>query len=126
MKFLVPVVVAAGTGVLAVFAVPASFVGMASHAVRQIHLADLNPIRAVFDYEQQQVRTPMTPQDLGFHASPMTLSPVIMTPPQSLGVNLGQSFDPQAQMEIEQNNRRMQDMQAYMRDPNHWMGPPPQ
>jgi len=135
MKFALLVAGTAGFAMLAVFAIPGTVVGSASvgfhHVVErsgfaQVSLADLNPLRAIFDYEKRRIQTPLTPEQLGFHPSPpMTFSPIAIVPPQSLKLDLSQSFGQQAQMQIEQNNRRMQDMQAYARDPTHWVGPPP-
>jgi len=125
MKFVVLVAAVAVVAAAAVSALPPTLVSTVAADLRQFRLVDLNPLRAVFDYEQRQIQTPMTPEALGFHTSTMKLTPMSLTPPASLGLNLGQSFDPQAQYEIQQNNQRVQDMQAYMHDPAHWVGPPP-
>jgi len=123
MKFVLMLVAAACAGALAMAAVPTAIVRSGAEDLRQFHLADLNPLRLIFDYEQQRIQTPLTPEELGFHGSPVVMAPIV--PPPGLKLDLSQSLNPQAQYEIQRNNQRMQDMQAYMHDPSHWVGPPP-
>jgi hypothetical protein len=136
MKFMILVAAAASAGALAILAVPASLVQsgvdsvhalVRSFGVGQLSLADLNPFRAVFDFEQKRISTGETPDQLGFHTSAVTAGPM-WTPSQSFSVNVSPGpygFDPQAQYEIQQNNQRMEDLRNYNRDPMHWTGPPP-
>ena len=123
MKFVLMLVAAACAGALTVVAIPTAIVGSGAQELRQFHLVDLNPLRLIFDYEQLRIQTPMTPEQLGFHPSRVTLTPIV--PPPPLKLDLSQSLDPQARYEIQRNDQRMQDMQAYMHDPSHWVGPPP-
>ena len=138
MKFVVLVAAAASAGAVAVFAVPStmfssgagSFKSLATRAgLDHFTLADLNPLHIVFNYMQQQINTGYTPEQLGFHPSPVILSPIQMptTNLDSFKAPLGPGgFDPQAYMEMQQNNRRMEDTRNYMNNPTHWIGPPPQ
>ena len=123
MKFVLLMVSAAVAGALTMLALPTTMVGPGVAELRQMRLADLKPLQLIFDYQQKRIRTPLTPEEMGFHGSPVVLTPI--APPPALKLDLGQSLDPQAQYELQHNNQRMQDMQAYMRDPSHWVGPPP-
>jgi hypothetical protein len=125
MKFVLLVVAAAGAGALATFAVPTLLFSAASDQLRQIRLTDLSPFRAIYDMEKQQIQPGLTPEQLGIHRSPITISPITLPPPQSLKLDLSHAFEAQAELQIQQNERRMRDMQAYGRDPMHWEGPPP-
>jgi hypothetical protein len=125
MKFLIMLVVAAGAGALTMLAIPTGFVTTSSDALREIRLADLNPFRAIFDSGQRQIRPGATPEPRGLHSSAITVSPVALPPPASLKLDLGRAFEAQAESQIQQNNRRMQDMQAYTNNPSQWSGPPP-
>jgi hypothetical protein len=125
MKRLLLVVVAAGAGALTMLAIPTSFVSTASGELREIRLVDLNPFRAIFDSGQRQIRAGMTPEQLGLHPSVVNVSPMTLPPPASLKLDLGRAFEDQAESQIQQNDRRMQDMQAYTRNPSQWSGPRP-
>ena len=134
MKFVLMLVGAALTGALATVAVPPILVGPATDGLRQlvsssgltqIHLTELNPLRAIYDYEQQQIRTGLTPEHLGIHSSAITLSPITLPPPASLKLDLSRAYEAQAESQIQQNDRRMQAMQSYMNNPSQWSGPPP-
>jgi hypothetical protein len=76
MRFGFLVVAAAAVGILATVAIPSTFLQTSSTAVRSfvggIKVADLNPFRAVFDYDQAQISAVHTPQSLGF--KPTTVS----------------------------------------------------
>jgi hypothetical protein len=122
-------------GALAVFLVPstspqsgASSMHMliAQSGLKDFHLVDLNPLHFIFDFEQKQINTPMTPDQLGFHGSPVVLKSY-QWPSNSFGpapaLGLG-GFDPQTQYELQQNAQRMQGIQNYMRDATGT--PPPQ
>ena len=124
MKLLV-LVVAVGAGALAVFAVPATIVSAASDQLRQIGLADLNPLRAIFDSEQQKIRAGMTPQALGLRSSSVTFTPMTLAPPPSLKLDLSRAYEAQAESQIQQVDQHMQTMQAYRNNPSQWSGPPP-
>jgi hypothetical protein len=134
MKFVLMLVGAALTGALATVAVPPILVGPATDGLRQlvsssgltqIHLTELNPLRAIYDYEQQQIRTGMTPEQLGLHSSAITLSPMKLGPPQTLKLDLSRAFEAQAESQIDQSIRHSQTMQAYTNNPSAWSGPPP-
>lgn len=126
-------------GALAVFAVPTTVLHSGSsslHAVvsesglNRFTLADLNPLRAIFDYEQQRINDGTTPEQLGFHGTAVTLGP-IWTPPPTLGLSIDKdsmdrAFAARVQSQIQQSYQHSQDLQAYGRDPAHWIGPPPQ
>jgi len=125
MKRLLLIVFAAGAGALTVLAIPSHFVSTTSGELREIRLVDLNPLRAIFDSEQQQIHAGMTPEQLGIHTSVVTVSPMTLPPPASLKLDLGRAFEAQAESQIQQNDRRMQNLQAYTRNPSQWSGPPP-
>jgi len=137
MKFVILVALTACAAALAIFAIPSNLIpsgfgGVGALATRSgldhFTLADLNPLRFVFDYERQRINAGDTPEQLGFHPSPVILSPVQM-PTTSLDQFKGPlgpgGYDPQAYMEMQQNNQRMDAMRHYMNDPAHWVGPPP-
>jgi hypothetical protein len=137
MKFVILVALTACAAALAIFAVPSNLIpsdfgGVEMLAARSgldhFTLADLNPLRFVFDYERQRINAGDTPEQLGFHPSPVILSPVQM-PTTNLDRFKGPlgpgGYDPQAYMEMQQNNQRMDAMRHYMNDPTHWVGPPP-
>ena len=126
MKFVILIVAAAVTGALAVIAVPSSLVTAASDQLGQIRLSDLNPLRAIFDYEQHQIQVGTTPDQLGFHSTAVTLTPAPFTlSPPPLKLDLSQAYRGQAQSQIEQSERHMQSMQSYMNNPSQWSSPPP-
>lgn len=98
MKFAT-LIAAAGAGALVALAMP------------------VNPFRAVYNYEQHRIQTPATPEELGLHASAVT--PMPLAPPPPLKLDLGQSLQTQAELQIQQNDRRTQDLQAYRPNPSH-------
>lgn len=123
MKFVILMVSAAVAGALSMFLVPTTIVRSGTEELRQFRLADLNPLRLIFDYEQKQRQTPLTPAEMGFHGSPVILKPI--SPPATLKLDLSQSLQTQGDLGMQQSDRHMQDMQAYTRDPDHQVGPPP-
>ncbi|HEX3432359.1 MAG TPA: hypothetical protein VHT03_15900 [Rhizomicrobium sp.] len=84
-----------------------------------------NPFRAVFAYEQRQIGDGMTAGDLSIHDSAIKLSPIPLVPPQSLKLDLSQSFETQAELQLRQNDQRRQDLQVYTHNPSPWSVPPP-
>jgi len=125
MKFVLIVVGAACAGALAMLALPPTVVRAASDGLRQVRLSDINPFRAIFDYEQQRIRQGMTPDELGIQTSTVKFVPVTLTPPPSLKLDLSRAYEAQAESQIHLNERRMQAMQAYTSNPSQWSGPPP-
>lgn len=73
----------------------------------------VNPVQVAFDYGQHRIRTPATPG--GFHSAPVTVAP--NAPPPPLKLDLGQSLQTQAELQIQQSDRRRQDIQAYRHNP---------
>jgi hypothetical protein len=65
------------------------------------------------------------PEQLGLHTSTVTVTPMMAAPPASLKLDLGRAYQEQAQSQIGQNERRMQDLRAYANNPSQWSGPPP-
>ena len=133
MKFVLLVVAAAAAGALLMVAVPSTLIQSASLDVRgfvdssgltDVHLTKLNPFRAIFDHEQQQIRVGLTPEQLGIHGSAIALTPMRLGPPQALKLDLSRAFEAQAESQIQQNERRMQAMQAYRNNASQWSGPP--
>jgi hypothetical protein len=92
-------------------------------------IADLNPIRAAFDLVKTRVQAGTTPEDLGFHGSPVV---VTMPDPKNWP---GPSFtlDPSqrngwAQTAAQQTrafNNHMEDIRNYAHNPAGWHGVPP-
>jgi hypothetical protein len=107
------------------FALPATFLSTASDELRQIRLADLNPLRAIYDAEQRQIRAGTSPEALGLHGSAVTFRPVMLAPPASLKLDLSRAYEAQAESQIQQSQQHMQAMQAYTNNPSQWSGPPP-
>lgn len=140
MKFAIVVAATVCAVALAIFAIPSNLIPSgfggfetlsANTGLKHFTLADLNPLRFVFDYEQQQINTPYTPEQLGFHGSPVVLtpSPWASAPGFTLNIdkdNMNRAFAAQIQSQIQQSYQHSQDLQAYGRDPTHWIGPPPQ
>jgi hypothetical protein len=115
MKFVILVVAAAGLGASAIFAVPSAVLQsgyssvqglVADSGLTQLKLADLNPLRAIFDFEQQRIQAGQTPDQLGFHGSAAKLGPM-WTPPSQPAFGTPQH----------QNNQPS--------DPMGWNGAPP-
>jgi hypothetical protein len=76
MRFGFLVVAAAAAGILATVAipsVPSNDVDGRAILCRGIKIADLNPFRAVFDYDQAQIAAGHTPESLGFKPSPVSI-----------------------------------------------------
>ncbi|HUO92278.1 MAG TPA: hypothetical protein VMU22_05110 [Rhizomicrobium sp.] len=83
MKFAVLVGAAAAFGMIAAVAVPSAAIESGALQVQAlgdriggIKLADLNPIRAIYDWEAEQIKKPMTPEELGIHHQELTLRPI--------------------------------------------------
>ena len=104
---LVALIAAACAGVLVALAIPTT--------------SDLNPLRLVFAYERQHVRTGTTPDQLAPKTSLAATQP--MAPPQSLKLDLGSAFDGRAESQMQENERRIQALQTYTRNPP--IVPPP-
>ena len=101
-------VAAACAGVLVALALPA--------------VSDRNPFRTVFDYERGQIPAGATSDQAGGPGSARAYN-APLTPPQSLRLDLGRAFPAEGQPPIEQNNQRIESLQAYTRNPPDW--PPP-
>jgi hypothetical protein len=93
-------------------------------------IADLNPIRATYDTVKAKIQTGMTPDELGFHASP----PLNVTMPdpktwQGVGFTLSpgmqNGWGQTVAAQTRQFNNRMEDMRNYARNPAGWRGAPP-
>ena len=125
MKSIVLVGAVAAAGALAGLVIPTTIVSSGANELRQIPLAELNPFRAIWDSAQRQIRAGMTPEQLGLRSSAITVSPMALSPPASLKLDLGRAFEVQAQSQIDQSIRHTQDMQAYTNNPSAWPGPPP-
>jgi hypothetical protein len=81
MKFGLLVVAAAAAGVIGVAVMPATMLEKAASATRtagsqiaQVKLVDLNPLRALYDWEMTKATTPQTPESLGFKPAPVTVT----------------------------------------------------
>jgi hypothetical protein len=123
---------AVGGGAAATF-FPPSQIAEATRAVgvdlSRFTIADLNPIRAAYDVVGQKVQAGTTPEQLGFHPSPV----VLQTPDPKIWSGGGLTLDPGlrngwAQTIVQQTrdfNNRMEDMRNYGRNPAGWHGPPP-
>ena len=88
MKFAVLVGGAAMLGAIATAAVPSSMIASGEIEVQalgdrlgEVKLADLNPVRAIYDWEVKEVSTPRTPEELGFHSSTVTAEPYSFASP---------------------------------------------
>ena len=92
MKFTVLIGVAATMGALMTAFVPSAVLESGAKELDGIKtrlsgvgLADLNPLRAVYDWEMREVNTPRTPEELGLHpTSTVNLKPVEL-PTNDLG-----------------------------------------
>ena len=137
MRFAFLVATAAVVGAVAAFATPASLILSASLTIDAVStkaghiphdLADLNPIRLAYDVVAQRIREGDTPEQLGFKPSPVTFKPFVM-PTSSFDFNQyrysGNGIYSGMAAEIEQNNRRMEDMRIYAQNPAAWHGAPP-
>ena len=70
-------------GAIATAAVPSSVIASGEIEAQalgdrlgEVKLADLNPLRAIFDWEVKEVGTPRTPEQLGIHHQELTLRPI--------------------------------------------------
>jgi hypothetical protein len=94
-----------------------------------ITIADLNPIRAAFDVAKTRVQAGATPEELGFHPSPVVLT----TPDPKTWPGAGFTVNPGMQngwsqtavQQTQSFNNRMEDMRNYARNPAGWHGAPP-
>ena len=125
MRFVILMVCAVAAGALSMSVVPTTVVSSGVQELRQFRLADLNPLRVIFDSAQQQIQAGTTPEQLGLHSSSVTLTPMTLAPPVSLKLDLSRAYEAQAQSQIDQNIRHSQAMQAYTNNPSGWSGPPP-
>ena len=125
MRFVILMVCAVAAGALSMSVVPTTVVSSGVQELRQVRLADLNPLRVIFDSAQQQIQAGTTPEQLGLHSSSVTLTPMTLAPPASLKLDLSRAYEAQAQSQIDQSIRHSQAMQAYTSNPSAWSGPPP-
>ncbi len=94
-----------------------------------VTVADLDPLRAAYDLVNGKVQAGVTPDELGFHPSPVTLT----WPDAKAWPGAGFSLDPgmrngwarTAEQQTRDFNNRMEDMRNYARSPAGWHGPPP-
>jgi hypothetical protein len=105
MKAAIQIFAAAGLGAAAAFAIPSNVIDQASSTTRalsdrvaQIKLADLNPVRALYDWQMAHVAKGQTPEELGFHGSAVTVPPTSFASPgydprrvNSMGNGFGES-----------------------------------
>ena len=137
MRFAILIVAGAGVGALAAFAIPMSAIQSASSTMETYgaaagriphDLADLNPIRMAYDLVAQRIREGNTPEQLGFKPSSVTFKPIEM-PTSSFDFRQnrysGNGLYSGMAAQIEQNNRRMEDMRIYAQNPAAWHGAPP-
>jgi|SRR5580698_3555235 hypothetical protein len=77
MRFGFLIVAAVAVGMLATVAIPTTFLQTTSTAVQSFvggfRVADLNPLRAVFDYDQARITAGHTPESLGFKPSSVSI-----------------------------------------------------
>jgi hypothetical protein len=137
MHFGYFVAIAVGVGVVATVAIPSSVLQSASTSVQaaadsvaqvKFNVADLNPLRAVFDWERQRIQAGESPDQLGFKTSKMTLAPFVMPAPAfnfNNGPYTGNGIYSGMAYQIHQNDQRMQDWRNYANNPAGWHGPPP-
>src|SRR5271155_3285401 len=112
MRFLFLIAAGAGVGALAAFAIPANVVQSTSSTIEEYgtaaghlphDLADLNPIRMAYDVVAKRIRQDNTPEQLGFKPSAVTFKPFVISS------GMAAQIDP--------NNRRMEDVHIYPRNP---------
>lgn len=93
-------------------------------------IVDINPFRT-FNNVMQRVTSPTSPADLGFKAEPVVIKPDSFRAMNGLtnsfnADGMGKNgFAASLQSQIEDNNRRMQDMSNFARNPAGWHGMPP-
>ena len=92
-------------------------------------IADVNPIRAAFDVVKAKVQAGTTPEELGFHGSPVVLT---MPDPKNwpgagftLDPSLRNGWSQSIVQQTRQFNNRMEDMRNYASNPAGWRGAPP-
>jgi hypothetical protein len=138
MRFVILVIAAAGTGALSAGAIQTMFPqtahtfdavwapGSGSSRV-QFQLSDLNPVKAWEDFKRK-----LTSGDYGAPINLGSSSPKF--PSVSLGQLMPKTYDMQfgkdafarsINSQMNQNYRRMQDLNAYARNPMGWHGAPP-
>jgi len=88
MKFAIQVAAALGVGAVAAFAIPSNVLDSSLSTAQalgdraaEIKLVDLNPLRAIYDWEMERVRKGETPEELGFHPSTVTTPPYSFASP---------------------------------------------
>ena len=88
MKLAIQLVAAIGVGAVASLAIPSNVIDSTvstaqalGDRVAQIKLADLNPLRAIFDWEKERIAKGETPEELGFHPSAVTAQPYSFASP---------------------------------------------
>ena len=93
----------------------------------KLGIIDVNPLKT-YNNVMRQVTSGAKP-DLGIEQKPLVVSPDSFARMPTFDPNLGAAgkngFASGMQSQIEQNNRRMQDMAAYARNPAGWHGVPP-
>ena len=94
----------------------------------QVKTINVNPVEA-YNRVLPQILKGSTPEELGFHGTPVTIPPGSFRGMNSGAVNAGtigqNGFASSALSQIQQNNIRMQDMATYARNPAAWHGAPP-
>ena len=139
MRFVVLVIAATGTGALSAGAIQTMFpqtkhtfdavwaLGGDTSRI-QFQLSDLNPVKAYED-----VKRKITSGDYGapinFGSSPkfpsVSFDPTMLRP-KSYDIQFGKdAFARSINSQMNQNYRRMQDLNAYARNPMGWHGAPP-
>jgi hypothetical protein len=88
MKFAVLVAAAAAAGAVATVAVPSSVIDSSVSEMQALgdsiggfKLADLNPLRAIFDWEAERIKKPLTPEEMGMRPSDVTATPYSFASP---------------------------------------------
>jgi hypothetical protein len=94
----------------------------------QLRTVNLNPVDA-YNRVLPEILKGRTPEELGFHVSPVTAQPgnfrSLNGAPVNAGATAQNGFASGLVSQIQQNNIRMQDMAAYARNPAAWHGAPP-
>lgn len=123
---------AAAASALVSFSIPSTavYAGLSElRAIRaqagQLDAAALNPLRAVYDWEQSKILAGETPGQLGMPVSKVTFdpmtTPLMSADPGRLSAN---EVAPQLDYEMRENNRRMEYARNATSNPN--AGPTPQ
>jgi hypothetical protein len=91
-------------------------------------VADLNPIRAAYDYVAAEIAKPKTPESLGFAPS-QPIGPFVDLAGVGAGFKLDTNWQKMWGASIAQQNQRfnnrMEDVRNYARNPTGWRGAPP-